>query len=119
MTVARRALGPVLAGILLVGLLLVAALPVRTLLHQRDATATAESELAELRERNAELDQRARRLRDPREIEQLAREEYGLVRPGEEQYVVLPAPAPPPPEPEEGDDDGLLERLWDSATDWL
>jgi len=118
MTVARRVLGPALAAVLLVGLLLVAVLPVRTLLHQREATATAESELADLRARNGDLEERAERLRDPREIEQLAREEYGMVRPGEEPYVVLPAPAPPAPEPEEGED-GLLERLWDGATGWL
>ena len=77
--------------------------------------AEATAELRELRERNDALEDRAARLRDPREIEQLAREQYGLVRPGEEPYVVLPAP--PPPE-EKDDDEGrnVLERVWDAVT---
>jgi cell division protein FtsB len=101
--------------LVLVGLLLVAILPTRTLLQQRRDTKAATVELRELRDHNAELAERARRLRDPREIEQLAREQYGLVRPGEEPYVVLPAP--PPPRPDDGGDHrNLLEKAWDGVT---
>ena len=92
--------------LVLVGILFVAVLPTRTLLQQRRDTAAATAELRELRERNDALEERAARLRDPREIEQLAREQYGLVRPGEEPYVVLPAPPPP----EEKDDDEEPQR---------
>ena len=115
MTVAKRALGPALVVLVLVGILFVAVLPTRTLLEQRRDTRAATAELRDLRERNEALEERARRLRDPREIEQLAREQYGLVRPGEEPYVVLPAP--PPPEPEDDDEDrNVVERVWDSVT---
>jgi cell division protein FtsB len=114
-TVAKRVFGPALVVLVLVGILFVAVLPTRTLLQQRRDTKAATAELQELRERNEALEERARRLRDPREIEQLAREQYGLVRPGEEPYVVLPAP--PPPAPEDDDEDrNLVERVWDSVT---
>jgi cell division protein FtsB len=114
-TVAKRVVGPALVVLVLVGILFVAVLPTRTLLQQRRDTKAATAELRELRERNERLEERARRLRDPREIEQLAREQYGLVRPGEEPYVVLPAP-PPPREEDEMDDRNVLERAWDAVT---
>jgi cell division protein FtsB len=114
-TIAKRVVGPALVVLVLVGILFVAVLPTRTLLQQRRDTKAATAELQELRERNDALEERARRLRDPREIEQLAREQYGLVRPGEEPYVVLPAP-PPPAEKDEGDHENLLERTWDAVT---
>ena len=115
MTVAKRVMGPALVVLVIVGILFVAVLPTRTLLQQRRDTKAATAELRELRERNAALEERARRLRDPREIEQLAREQYGLVRPGEEPYVVLPAP-PPPEEEDEADDRNVVERVWDAVT---
>ncbi len=115
MTVAKRALGPALVVLVLAGILFVGVLPARTLMEQRRATKVATTELRDLRERNERLEERAQRLRDPREIEQLAREQYGLVRPGEEPYVVLPAP-PPPRDEEEGDDRNVLERAWDAVT---
>jgi cell division protein FtsB len=114
-TVAKRVVGPALVVLVIVGILFVAVLPTRTLLQQRRDTKAATAELRELRERNAELEERASRLRDPREIEQLAREQYGLVRPGEEPYVVLPAP-PPPKREDDGDSPNLLERTWDAVT---
>ena len=111
MTVAKRVVVPALVVLVVLGILFVAVLPTRTLLQQRRDTKAATAELRELRERNAALEEQARRLSDPREIEQLAREQYGLVRPGEEPYVVLPAP--PPPEPEGEDDErNVLERAW-------
>jgi cell division protein FtsB len=114
-TVAKRVVGPALVVLVMLGILFVAVLPTRTLLQQRRDTKAATAELRELRERNAALEERARRLRDPREIEQLAREQYGLVRPGEEPYVVLPAPPPPRAEDEE-EDRNVLEQVWDLVT---
>jgi cell division protein FtsB len=114
-TVAKRALGPALVVLVLVGILFVAVLPTRTLLQQRRDTKAATAELHQLRERNRDLEERAERLRDPREIEQLAREQYGLVRPGEEPYVVLPAP-PPPRREDDRDHRNVLERAWDAVT---
>jgi hypothetical protein len=39
---------------------------------------------------NAKLDQRRQQLQTDAEIERLAREQYGLVKPGEEAFAILP-----------------------------
>jgi hypothetical protein len=65
----------------------------------------AEVRLRVLSAENAKLDQRRQQLQTDAEIERLAREQYGLVKPGEEAYAILPpkpgpaattAPAPAP-----------------------
>ena len=118
----RRLVGPVLVTALFLGVLVVGVFPTRTWLAQRAATSGAEEQLAVLREQNAALEERARLLHSDAEIERLAREQYNLVRPGEEAYAVLP-----PPEPAGGnagadrddggaDDRNVLERAWDGIT---
>jgi cell division protein FtsB len=82
-------------GACLVGLLAVGVFPTRTFLDQRAETSQSEQRLAVFREQNAALEERIDRLETPEEIERLAREQYNLVYPGEEPYVLLPAPLPP------------------------
>ena len=48
-----------------------------------------------LQRENELLEQRITVLKTDAEVERIAREQYNLVRPGEEAYAVLPAPAPP------------------------
>lgn len=93
--VAARVLLPavVVVGILVV--LVYAVLPTRTWLDQRDAIARSEVKMVELDELNDVLVARVAALRTEAEIERIAREDHGLVRPGEEAYAVLP-PAPAP-----------------------
>ncbi|MGH2686888.1 MAG: FtsB family cell division protein [Actinomycetota bacterium] len=86
--------------ILLTTVVVVAALflfvfPTRTYLAQRESLAGAEERLEVLRRENALLEQRISLLRTDSEIERIAREEYNLVRPGEEAFAVLPPPEPP------------------------
>ena len=78
-----------------VGFLLLGVFPTHTFLTQRAATSEAKGELGDLQARNRALDQRVRRLQTPEEIERIAREQYGLVRPGEVAYAILPSAAPP------------------------
>jgi cell division protein FtsB len=89
-----RTLGLVGGG---TGLLLALGLgvfPTRSFLDQRADVSDAERRLAVLREQNEALADQLERLSTPEEVERLAREEYNLVRPGEEAYSVLPAPLP-------------------------
>ena len=52
--------------------------------------------IADIRQENAALREQVRRLReDPRAIEAVAREELGLMRPGELLFVVKRTPQPP------------------------
>jgi cell division protein FtsB len=113
----------VLVTLAFVGVLFVAVFPSRTFLAQRASLSKVEEQLDVLGEQNRLLEERAELLRDDAEIERLAREEYHLVRPGEEAYVVLPSPdqAPPPePAPAEvpfGDDRHPFQRAWDWLND--
>ena len=84
----------------LVGLLFAFVYPTRTFLDQRAETNNARSQLSVLKQENARLAQESKRLSNDSEIERLARQKYGLVRPGERAFVILPAPTtttvPPP-----------------------
>jgi cell division protein FtsB len=78
--------------VVLVGLLFAFVYPTRTFLDQRESTNRARAQLELLQAENARMDREAKKLGTDSEVEQLAREKYGLVRPGERPYVILPAP---------------------------
>lgn len=92
---AARVLLPAVAAVGLLVVLVYAVLPTTTWLDQREAIAQGEEELVELAEANDVLSERVTALGTEAEIERIAREDHGLVRPGEEAYAVLP-PAPVP-----------------------
>ena len=105
----RRAVWPVLVTVVLVGVLFVAVFPTRTWLAQQQSIAEAEEQLDVLDEQNGILEERIAALHDDEEIERLAREQYNLVRPGEEAYALLPegpAPKPAPAPAEKAPDAG-------------
>ncbi len=81
-------------AVVLAGALLLMVLPTRTYLQQRSRAAALEHQLSEAEARNAELQARVTLLDTPAEIERIARQQYGLVKPGEQAYAVLPAAAP-------------------------
>lgn len=73
-----------------------------------------EERLEALERENVRLTERLHRLEDPEYQEKLAREQLGLVRPGETAYVIVPTPtatAAPDPEPEEAAP--WYRHLWD------
>lgn len=117
----KRAAWPLMVSLIVVGILFLAVFPTRTYVGQRgDLDATAER-VEVLRRENERLAQRVGRLNTDEEIERLAREQYSLVRPGEEAYAILPAPKAAEPEPEaapEKDDPGFWSRVWDDVTFW-
>jgi cell division protein FtsB len=82
-------------AVVTIGVLMVGAFPTRTLLDQRRTSAQAEARLSELEAANAAARQEADALRTDAVVEQIAREEYGLAKPGEELYHVLPPPQDP------------------------
>jgi cell division protein FtsB len=92
---ADRTLLLVLAASVTVGLLIVSG-PVELHLASRDRVATLEAQLAALEAENARLEQRRDDLDDPEVVELLAREQQGLVRPGEVPYVLTPPPVDRP-----------------------
>jgi cell division protein FtsL len=76
----------------LVGLLFVFVYPTRTFLDQRNQTNRARAQLSLLETENAKLTKEAKQLSTDSAIERLARQTYGLVKPGETPFVILPAP---------------------------
>ena len=98
--------------------------PTRQLLAQRDRIADMEAELGVIERQNRRLELRIRQLQNPDFLEQQAREQIGLVMPGETAYVVTPptkraerkeAPsrrrATPQPRTSGADGEGFLEGL--------
>ncbi|MFP3902139.1 MAG: FtsB family cell division protein, partial [Acidimicrobiia bacterium] len=84
--------GAVALVVALVGVLVYAVFPVRTVLDQWNARNRGEEQLEVLTRENERLERRIDDLRDPGTIEEMARREYGYVKPGEESYSVAPPP---------------------------
>jgi len=95
----RRAAWSLVVSVVLVGMLFLFVFPTRTYLGQRRGLDSARTRVEVLSEKNQELAARVKRLNTDAEIERIAREQYNLVRPGEEAYAILPAPEPLAPEP--------------------
>ena len=107
----RRLVAPAVLVVLTIGVLMLGAFPTRTLLDQRSAAASAESRLQELEAANAAAQHEADALRTDSVIEQIARQEYGLAKPGEELYHVLPPAQDPVRVPEAWPFNGLGSTL--------
>lgn len=69
--------------------------PTRTYLDQRRQLDQTARELRVLDAQNAALSAEAQKLQTDAEIERTAREQYHLVRPGEQAFAILPPPAAP------------------------
>lgn len=83
--------GWVLALVLLGALALTVSgiLPFRQLITQQNQVERSEVQLAAMQEQNRALSEDIEMLDTDAEIERLAREQFGLVRPGEVAYVVV------------------------------
>ncbi len=104
MTILRR---PGIAVVTLLFVLLGAAfltqvVPYRQILDSQRQVATAQDRLTDLEAENRVLQADADALATPEEIEKLAREKLGYVRPGETAYVVLDPP---------GSDDAIVDEV--------
>jgi cell division protein FtsB len=111
----------ILALVALAGLAVVLAgiFPFRQIIAQNRAVDLAEHKLEAIRSENARLEARITALQTPEEVERLAREQFGLVRPGEIGYVVItpPEPAPEPDVVEEVEErPPWWEQVWDYLT---
>lgn len=95
--------------------------PYRQIVDSQRQVASARAELAELKTENADLQGDVQALQTDSEIERLAREKLGYVRPGEEAYVVLDPPGSPadtqPTEPAPAPvEKTWVDELWEFLT---
>ncbi len=91
----RRLFWMGVVGVAVVGIAFLGAFPARTYLRQQSATARAESDLRALDTEIDDLQTQIDDLQTDGAIEEQAREQYHMTRPGEEPIALLPAaPAP-------------------------
>jgi cell division protein FtsB len=88
----RRAVRALVVAVAVGGILLLFVFPGRTWLSQSRASDRARRQLATLSQENAALAKRIAQLQNSAYIEQIARQQYGLVLPGEQAYGILPTP---------------------------
>jgi cell division protein FtsB len=93
--------------------------PAKQLFAQRDRIGSLEDRLVQLRAENDLLAQDVKRLENPDELEVLARERLGLVKPGERAYFVEPTKPKPTSAPEAAPQASWWERTWESFTSLL
>ena len=105
--------------IVLIGAAFVLFFPSRQLVQQRRHISDLEQRYAQLHAENEKLDENVHRLTDPAELEVLARERLGLVRPGERAYFVEPVEPKTPSTPRVVDRAPWWERAWESFTSLL
>jgi cell division protein FtsB len=77
-------------AVLVIALLVASVYPIRTYLSQHAQIRTLEQESLILDRANARLDHRIASLHNRGELERLARECLGMVKPGEIAFVVVP-----------------------------
>jgi cell division protein FtsB len=92
----RRIAWLLLAFVTAIGVLLLFVFPGRTLLSQDHQVTVAQQHIAALQHENSILHQRQLSLEDPAQIEQYARERFGLVLPGQ-QLFAIPGSTPAAP----------------------
>ncbi len=117
----RRVRRLFVAALVVAGILFTFGNPARTWYDQRQEISAARERNAVLDEQSRHLQARVDQLGTDAEVERIARGEYGLVKPGEEAFGILPAPgsapvpngAPRPPE-----ERSWWPRAWDTATFW-
>jgi len=80
-----------MAGAAVVSVVIVAAwFPASALYHQHEQLGASTAQLTELRQQDKALDQERKSLASPAEIARIARQQYDLVKPGQQAYEVLP-----------------------------
>jgi cell division protein FtsB len=80
----------VLGALAVVGFLFAFVYPTSTYLRQRSELNNATERLQRLNAETRRLERQSDNLRGDAEVERLAREQYGLVRPGETPFVLVP-----------------------------
>ncbi len=115
----RRLVWPLLGAVALVVFLAVGVFPTRTYFGQRQLISAETERVQILTAENSKLTAQVDKLHTDAEVERLAREQYNLVRPGEEAYAILPGPADPQPvaRPSVVAPPPPAESWWDRAAD--
>jgi cell division protein FtsB len=88
--VTRRTIVLLAAAGATLAVLVLVVFPTRSYLKERGDVSSAAHQLQTINSQNRQLTDQVGRLNTDSEIERLARKDYGLVKPGEEAYAILP-----------------------------
>jgi cell division protein FtsB len=102
---------PVVALATIAAVIGIGIFPARAYLDQKQTIAQTQGQLSKLQTDNKSTQDEVDRLNTDDEIEKVAREQYGLVKPGEEVYHLLPAPRDPLTMPDQWPFSSLRRRL--------
>lgn len=89
----RRAVWALLIAVTAVGILFLFVLPGQALLQQRRDLRSTRADLHALNAENGRLAHQIKSLKNDHVIENMAREQYGLVMPGQKAYAIVPSPS--------------------------
>jgi cell division protein FtsB len=117
----RRSPWVALFLLLALGLTLAGIFPFRQMLAQQRQVANTEAKLEAVAEENRQLESQIASLQTNVGVERLAREQLGLVRPGETGYQVESVEGPVPETPgnvteQVFDERSMLQQFWDFLT---
>jgi uncharacterized protein YlxW (UPF0749 family) len=94
--------------------------PLKIQYQESREQARLEAELENLRQRNENLNAQVERLRTPEGVEEVARESLGMVKEGENLYVVIdPDEATSTPVPGNSEDDDERGSVWGDLLDLI
>ncbi|GGI03760.1 FtsB family cell division protein [Egicoccus halophilus] len=118
-----RPLVLLLLGALVLSVLMLSG-PAQRYLDTRDRVDALAGKAVALEQVNAELEQRQRDLQDPGNVELLAREQQGFIRPGEVPYTLVPPEVDrpritSPREAAPGPSPAWYRRAWDALGGWI
>jgi cell division protein FtsL len=96
-TGARLTARAAILGVLVVIVAALSIVPTRQFLAQRAQIAKLEQDAGRLEQANGQLESQIAKLHDSSELERLARECLGMVKPGETAFVTVPKHGEPQP----------------------
>jgi cell division protein FtsB len=64
--------------------------PFSTLLTQHEQLTSLNNEITQLNQQNSQIRAQLNSLKNPSEIQQLARKDFGLITPGQQEYAIIP-----------------------------
>jgi cell division protein FtsL len=104
--------------LVLFGLSVMTVYPLRQYISQQQRIDALETRRAAVADEVERLERERKRLQDPEYVEQLAREDLHMARPGDEAWALTgePPPDPEPPEPDEPPERPWYQRIWEWVT---
>jgi cell division protein FtsB len=90
----RIVMSTIALGLAVIALMFAFVYPTSTFFNQRSQIGAAEQRLTRIDDEAKRLEKENTQLQGDAEVERIAREQYGLVRPGETPYVLVPAATP-------------------------